>query len=133
MNTLYVNISGRPTQMNIFSVCTHWIVLICKFLVLAQSPKVLFHFCCTTLCLYVALELWCGLPCLPILYEYVQPCTTIKGETGAWHALIQGAVEGHIRSGPGKRLFMAWQQALYMPYTSHIKQTHTHTNMHTHS
>ena len=44
------------------------------------------------------------------------------------HTHTHSAVGGHIGSGPGKRLFMAWHETVYMPYTSHIKQTNARTH-----
>lgn len=50
----------------------------------------------------------------------------IKGKTRGWHAHILSTIGRYARSGPGKQLFMSWQQGAYMPYTSHIKWTHAH-------
>lgn len=73
---------------------------------------------------------WSGSSCSPLLSECGQLYKTIKGKTRDWHAHILSTIGRYFRSGPGKQLFMSWQQVLYMPYTSHIKRTHTRTHTH---
>lgn len=47
-------------------------------------------------------------------------------KTGSWHVHIQCFVEGQIRSGSSKWIFIAWQWAPYMQHTFH-QHTHAHT------